>query len=231
MTSHTKLIQVLIAALLLSGIVTSAVIGSNEGKLGPIDELTLAGEKDLTITNVDDRISFGEEKTSKVWSVGFMEVGKALGQLLQAEHFIEERTDLNNGLETQLVEARDILQALSAEGQTMDPQSPEAPALRQKWERANNDFRSLQQSALNARNALLAEQMASSYTEIIEAVNVVAERLNIDMVLRFIPQDTDLIQETPEATMMQIRLRSALRLPEGIDITDEVLSELGLELQ
>ncbi|MFT5206085.1 MAG: hypothetical protein ACI9GC_001394, partial [Phycisphaerales bacterium] len=54
---------------------------------------------------------------------------------------------------------------------------------------------------------------------------------NIDMVLRFIPQDTDLIHETPEATMMQIRLRSALRLPEGIDVTDEVLSELGLELQ
>ena len=28
---------------------------------------------------------------------------------------------------------------------------------------------------------------------------------------------------------MQIRLRTALRLPEGVDITDDVLVELGLD--
>ena len=49
------------------------------------------------------------------------------------------------------------------------------------------------------------------------------------MVLRFIPPDGEFEQGNPDSTIMQIRLRSALRLPEGLDITDEVLAELGLD--
>ncbi len=231
MNTQSKLIPTIIGALLLSGIVTSAVIGSNEDKLGPLDAITLAGENEITITNVDDHISFGEEKTSKVWSVGYMEVGKALSQLMQAEHFVEERESLNGELEEQIAEARSLIHALQEEGNALDAESPEVPAFRQRWDLARNEFQNLQKIGVEARNALLAQQMATSYTEVVEGVNVVSERLNIDMVLRFIPQDTEFTQITPEATMMQIRLRSVLRIPEGIDITDEVLSELGLELQ
>jgi Skp family chaperone for outer membrane proteins len=75
----------------------------------------------------------------------------------------------------------------------------------------------------------MSEQMQNAYNEILEAVNVVSERMNIDMVLRFIPPDGEFEQTTPDATIMQIRLRTALRLPEGIDITDDVLAELGLD--
>ena len=75
----------------------------------------------------------------------------------------------------------------------------------------------------------MAKQMQESYDEIIEAVNVVSERMNIDIVLRFIPPDGEFEGGTPDSTIMQIRLRSALRLPDGLDITDEVLSELGLD--
>ena len=62
-------------------------------------------------------------------------------------------------------------------------------------------------------------------------MNVVSQRMQIDMVLRFIPPDGEFGQTTPDATILQIRLRTALRLPDGIDITDDVLSELGLEVQ
>ena len=230
MNVQSQLITTTIASLLFASVITTAVIGGDEtGKLGPIDSITFAGDEELTITNADDHISWGEEKTSTVWSVGFMETGKALSQLLQAEHFLDERDDLNEELKDKMSGVRDVLQSLREEGEALDPDDPSAPELRQRWESAYAEFQSMQKIGVEVRSALIAEQMESSYNEILEAVNVVSERMNIDMVLRFIPPDGEFEQGNPDSTLRQIRLRTALRLPDGIDITEEVLTELGLD--
>ena len=101
--------------------------------------------------------------------------------------------------------------------------------MRQRWQLLYDEFTQMQQLAAEARGALYSEQMQESYKEIVEAVNVVAERLSVDMVLRFIPPDDEFEQGNPDSIIMQIRLRSALRAPEGLDITDEVLAELGID--
>lgn len=225
-THHTTLI----ATLLFAGVVTTAVIGGDEtGKLGPLDSLTFAGEDELTIKNSNGHIAWGEEKTNTVWSIGFMETGKALSQLLQSDHFLDTRNELNEELKDKITNAQKLMTSLQEEGQSIAPDSPDAPEFRQRWERAYSEFQKMQQLVAEARAKLLAEQMQEAYKEIIEAVNVVSERMNIDMVLRFIPPDGEFEQVTPDATIMQIRLRTALRLPDGIDITDDVLAELGLE--
>jgi Skp family chaperone for outer membrane proteins len=174
-------------------------------------------------------MSWGDKKTSTVWSVGFMETGKALSQLLQADHYMEAREELNAELAQSIVETRNALEAVKVQAQSLEPDDPNTGALRQKWEQLYDEFQKLQQLAADARAALLADQMQESYAEIIEAVNVVSERAQVDMVLRFIPPDGEFEQGNPDSTIMQIRLRSALRLPEGLDITDEVLAELGLD--
>ena len=227
----TLLTQCIALSLLASIVSTIAISNNDDGKLGPLDSITLAGENDITIKNNDGRISWGDKKTSTVWSIGFMETGKALSQLLLAEHFIDARDELNQELENHTAEVRALLNALKEEGSSIDPSSPEAPEFRQKWDQARVEFQRLQNLGAEARAFLIAEQMEIAYNEIVEAVNVVAERMNIDIVLRFIPPDGEFGQGKPDATIMQIRLRSALRLPEGIDITDEVLTELGLELK
>ena len=158
-----------------------------------------------------------------------METGKALSQLLQADHFLDARDELNEELKEQIASARSLMESLREEGQNLDPESPEAPAFRQRWESAYGEFQKMQQLVAESRATLMSEQMQNAYNEILEAVNVVSERMNIDMVLRFIPPDGEFEQTTPDATIMQIRLRTALRLPEGIDITDDVLAELGLD--
>lgn len=230
MNVQSQLITTTIASLLFASVITTAVIGGDEtGKLGPIDSITFAGDEELTITNADDHISWGEEKTSTVWSVGFMETGKALSQLLQAEHFLDARDDLNEELKDKMSGVRDVLQSLREEGEALDPDDPSAPELRQRWESAYAEFQSMQKIGVEVRSVLVAEQMESSYNEILEAVNVVSERMNIDMVLRFIPPDGEFEQGNPDSTLRQIRLRTALRLPDGIDITEEVLTELGLD--
>jgi hypothetical protein len=232
MSFQTKQFYGLVAVILFAGVITSAVMsGDDPGKLGPLDSITLAGEKDLTIKNEDGRISWGEKETSRVWSVGFMETGKALSQLLKADHFIEARKELDDELSKEMKETREGLEAISEEAKNLMPDDPNAADVRQRWQQFYDRFQHLQKIGAEARGELYSKQMQESYNEVVEAVNVVAERLDIDIVLRFIPPDGEFEQDNPDATIMQIRLRSALRLPEGIDITDEVLSELGLDSQ
>jgi Skp family chaperone for outer membrane proteins len=232
MNTNSPLTSITIATILFASVITTVVIGGDDPKKsGPFDSITLAGKKDLTLKNVDDHISWGDEKANTVWSIGFMETGKALSQMLQADHFLDARNELDEELKEQISDARELMESLQEEGQTLDPESPEVPSFRQRWESAYGEFQKMQQLVAEARATLMAEQMQEAYNEILEAVNVVSQRMSIDMVLRFIPPDGEFEQTTPDATIMQIRLRTALRLPEGIDITDDVLSELGLVAQ
>jgi|TARA_B110000116_G_scaffold260546_1_gene263777 hypothetical protein len=229
-----KYIPIIIATALLASLLLTANLQSSEedGKIGPVDSITLAGsDGDLTLRNAEKRIAWGEEKTSQAWSIGFMETGKALQQLMIADHFVEVRDELDDELENGIAVAREALDAIMERGRALEPDDPEAPKVRQEWDTAYRNFERLQQKGMKVRGELAAKQMEESYNEVLEAVNVVSDRLNIDIVLRFIPPDADFKDKNPESAMMQIRLRTALRLPEGVDITDEVLSELGLEVQ
>ena len=78
-----------IGALLFGGIIASKLISNDyTGKLGPTDAVVLSGEEgDMTVSNKDGRISWGEQKTSTAWSIGFIETGKALEKLMKADHF------------------------------------------------------------------------------------------------------------------------------------------------
>ncbi len=228
---NNNTINVVIAISLSVAVISTTLMSKEKtGTIGPADAVVLAGsDGDVTIKNSEGRVSWGEEKTSTAWSVGFMETGKALSQLLKAEHFIDSRKELDAELSGKLEETRDALEAISEEGKALEPDDPSTGEVRQRWQQLYEEFQRIQKISADARGLLYAEQMQESYNEIVEAVNVVSERLDIDIVLRFIPPDGEFEQVTPDATIMQIRLRTALRLPEGVDITDEVLSELGLD--
>ena len=229
-----QIFPILTAAGLLLGLVLTANLHSSEddGNLGPIDSITFSGsEDDLTITNSDERLSWGDEKTSRAWSIGFMESDKALEQLMKADHLVEARDDLNEELDEQVAVVRGALDAIRDRGQAMDPDDPEFPALRQEWEETYRKLERIQQQVRKIRSELVAEQMQESYNELVEAVNVVSDRMDIDIVIRYIAPDRGFEDLVAEKTILQIRSRTALRVPEGIDITDEVLSELGLEMQ
>tara|TARA_B100000579_G_C22796792_1_gene837549 strand:+ start:489 stop:1184 length:696 start_codon:yes stop_codon:yes gene_type:complete len=222
-----------IAILLLTGTIATTLIGSDEtGVFGPVDTITLgSGNDSVNITNRDSRIAFGEATTSTVWSMGFMEVGKALSQMMEASHFVDARTELQKNLEERLQEARDVLDIIMGEAQALPQDSDEHPAMRQRWDQAMGEFQQLQQIATEQQGALFASQMIEAYEEIITAVEVVAENKNVDVVLRFIAPDEPIETSNPDVAIMQIRLRTALTYPKGIDLTDDVLTELGLESQ
>ena len=225
--------SLIISASLLLGVGVSSMIGGGDtGQLGPVDSITIAGDNsELVITNKDAHIAWGEEKTSRAWSVGFVEVGKALSQLMNAAHFVEARLELQGELEAQLGTGKELLDSIMAEAKSLEPDSEEAPEIRMRWEKAYGEFQRLQQLVAEKQGALYAEQMIEAYEEIVVAVDVVSDHMKVDLVLRFIPPDKEFESNNPDATILQIRLRTALKYPDGIDITADVLAELGLDAQ
>ena len=203
--------------------------------LGPASSLTLESELGETITlKVDDkRLAWGDQPTKRVNSAAYVHIGKALAELLQGESFIEE----NQALQEELLAAHqtiaEAMAAVQAKMQGITPDDPAFEAISQEGKAVLQQRDRFTQQANTAQAMLSAEQAERAYRELVDAVNVVADRLEIDTVHRFIPTD-DLFEIKPgpgafQAAMLQIRLRSVLRYPEDIDITSEVMEELGIE--
>ncbi len=76
---------------------------------------------------------------------------------------------------------------------------------------------------------LEAEQLERSYREMIEAVEIVADKRSIDVVYRFIPTAEPFGTQSSDQAMLQIQLRTFLKYPESVDITQYVMDELDLE--
>ena len=74
-----------------------------------------------------------------------------------------------------------------------------------------------------------SEDLAVGELGVVGYVEIVADRKGIDTVYRFIPTSEPFEAENPEQAMMAIRLRDALRYPEELDITTDVMEELHLE--
>ncbi|MDP6158058.1 MAG: OmpH family outer membrane protein [Phycisphaerales bacterium] len=203
--------------------------------LGPASSLTLENEEaeSVTLKVADKRLAWGDTAQTRLYSVGYVHIGKALSELLQGASYIEENQALQEELQAAqqlLMEAfqsvQERMEGLTPEDSEFEEISKEGQGLLQQRDR-------LIQQANAAKATLGAEQVERAYRELIDAINVVADRLEIDMVHRFIPTDDPFeVQPGPgafQAAMLQIRLRSVLRYPEDIDITSDVLNELGLE--
>ena len=60
-------------------------------------------------------------------------------------------------------------------------------------------------------------------------MEVVADRLDVDVVYRFIATSDPFQSQNVEGAVTEVRLRTVLRYPEGLDMTPEVLRELNLK--
>jgi hypothetical protein len=59
-------------------------------------------------------------------------------------------------------------------------------------------------------------------------VDVVADRRKIDLVMRFIPPADKIRAGDQEAIVQQMVSRTFVRVPESIDITEDILREMNL---
>lgn len=228
LTAWTALALLALVALAQPGRTVTA--GVDDATLGPADAVAISGsDGDLLLRNEEGRIAWGDAPSARAYSTAFVQVGRALEPLMRADHFLQARGALEEQIGESGMAIRSAMDALIEEGRDLAPDDPSIPDLRRQLEQLRGEYQEFQRDAAKERGILTGGQMRICYEEILAAVNIVAERLEIDLVLRFIPPDDPISAHAPDAVLGQIRLRSALRVPEGLDITDEVLSELGVD--
>lgn len=203
--------------------------------LGPASKVLLenAEAETITLSVNNERVSWGDTAQKRIYSQAYVHIGKALQALLQGASYREEQERLGEELRDTQQAIGEAFAALQERMQEVGPEDPEAEEINQQAQQLMQQRDRFIQQASAAQSTLQAEQVERVYRELVDAVNVVADRMGIDTVHRFIPTDDAFeIQPGPQAfqnAMLQIRLRSVLRYPTQIDITDEVMEELGIE--
>ena len=231
-----------IAIVIVAGYIGSVLVspvGADDAiqapKLGPASSLTLENEsaEAVVVQVTEKRLAWGDSPQKRVYSAGYVHIGKALSELLQGDSFIEENQALQDELQEMQQSLLEAFQSVQERIKDLTPEDSEFEAISKEGQGLLKQREMLIQQANAAKATLGAEQVERAYRELVDAINVVADRLDIDTVHRFIPTDDPFeIQPGPgafQAAMLQIRLRSVLRYPEDLDITSDVLEELGIE--
>ena len=201
-----------------------------EQDLGPASVLTLTGDdnKPLVLHNGKGRLAWSDNAHSKAYSVAFVSTNKAIGQLLESEVYAGPLKSLNEEFTARNKEFEQSLRAYRQQNQNVRPEDPKYREIQQIYEAMREEY---QRWAIEARGSM--EQLETShielaFRELVLGVEVVAERLNIDIVYQFVATADDFATSNPARATLAIRERSALVYPEQLDITDAVLEELSL---
>ncbi|MGI9014328.1 MAG: OmpH family outer membrane protein [Phycisphaerales bacterium] len=198
--------------------------------LGPADRLLLAGPEMLTVRNASGRLAWGDGVEDRAYSTGFVNLTRVLPALLETPRFKDARDQLMADMQAQEDDWRAKFEALQEKyAEVTGPEHPRAAEAQAEAGGLQRGFQVWQQEAGEKVNAMAVEQLKQGYQEVLDAVNIVADREGIDMVMRFTPPSDPLPGEAHAQTMLDIRMRPVLRSPEGLDITDQVMSELSLE--
>ncbi|MDE0888014.1 MAG: OmpH family outer membrane protein [Phycisphaerales bacterium] len=230
---HSLLAILTIAVLADFGGRGSVAIGDDaeaaKETLGPADELILRGKTgDLTLRDDDGGLAFGDDPTSRVWSIGAVNVPKLLGLLMESDRFGEDRKEIQATAETQNATFEAQFQAFQEEHAAVTPESPEFPEVQARFQAMMQEYQTWQKGTMAIQQRLGAEQIETAYRELIEAVDIVAEKRHIDIVTRFVPTSDPFKADNMDLASEQVRRRLFLRYPDAIDITEAVSAELGL---
>lgn len=197
--------------------------------LGPADAMILTGKSELRVTNTDGRLSWSDQPSSRAFSLGTVHVGRMLNALLKSEKYSSEQAEWATARDAKNDEFEKRYREMMEKGKGLDKDSPEVPAMRGQFEEFQKEYTAWNESAEVARREMMARHYQGAYSDIREAVEVVADRRKIDLVMRFVPP-SDKIEPGDDADMVrQLSARSFLRVPESIDLTEDILTEMHVQ--
>jgi hypothetical protein len=198
--------------------------------LGPAEAVKLVdGEKEVEVKAKDGRVTWGSGDFRQTYAVGFVDISRALNPLMEGQQFVEERTTLSEELDAKEKEYREQLDAFGKEIEGKDRNSPEVQETIKQAQAVYEEYMNWGQTAVERRNEMDVRQMQAAYKDLTSAVDVVAQKLGVDIVLRFIPTENEFKATDAEGALTEIRLRTAVKYPAGLDITSEVLEELDIK--
>lgn len=203
--------------------------GAGEG-LGPADALTLVeGESQLVLRNRSGRLAWSDSDHARAYSIAFVHVGRAVGPLLEAEQYTEELVRLREELQSRDQQMTERIAAFMEENRDVDPGDPSAAEIQRAYQGMLQELEQARMEGTQRLDQLRAGHVERAYRDLVAAVEVVAQRRQIDLVLRFVPTANDFQAQSLATAYTGVRSRIALKYPEALDITDAVLEELAVE--
>jgi len=213
-------------------------------QLGPAETLTLVeGEKQLVVRSRGDRLAWSDSDHARgdrlawsdsdharAYSIAFVHVGRAVGPLMEAQEYEEELVRLREELQGRDQEMTERIAAFQEENRQVEPDDPRAPEVQRAFQMMLQQLERVRMEGAQRLDQLRAGHVEQAYRDLVAAVEVVAQRRQIDIVLRFVPTANDFQAQSLAAAYTGVRARVALKYPEALDITDAVLEELALEL-
>ncbi|MCH8824645.1 MAG: OmpH family outer membrane protein [Planctomycetes bacterium] len=197
--------------------------------LGPVSALTLTGDdQPLVLHNGKGRLAWSDNAHSKAYSVAFVSTNKAMGQLLESEVYAGPLKSLDEEFTARNKEFEQSLNAYRQQNQNVRPEDPKYREIQQIYTAMREEYQRWASEARGKMEQLETSQIELAFRELVLGVEVVAERLNIDIVYQFVATADDFATSNPARATLAIRERSALVYPEQLDITDAVLEELSL---
>jgi Skp family chaperone for outer membrane proteins len=198
--------------------------------LGPAESVKLLdGEKEVEIKAKGGRVTWGSGDFRQAYSVGFVDISRALNPLMEAPQFADERKTLADELDAKEKEYQERLDAFGKDIEGKDRNDPAVQETIKEAQAVYQEYLEWGRGAVERRNEIDVKQMQAAYKELTSAVDVVAQKLGVDIVLRFIPTEKEFTATDAEGALTEIRLRTAVKYPSGLDITSEVLEELDVE--
>lgn len=202
-------------------------------ELGPADAVVLLESKErkdsLRLTNAGGRLSFGDRATDRVWSVGAVDVDTCMKRLLATGEFADRRKEIEDEARKQEEQFRAQMQEIEAKYGNITPDDPKFPEAQREANGVFEAMRRWREGQGRIVGKLAAEQIETAYRRLVEAVEVVSDREKVDLVFRFLPTARPFETDTMEGAGVQVQGRTFLRSPESLDLTAEVLKELGVK--
>ncbi len=197
--------------------------------LGPADALILSGKDGVvTLTNQGGRMAWAESPTARAYSVGCLFIDPIMKGILSGDRFSEDRKKFDEEAKTQGMEFERRSKALQEKYPGMKPDDPNIEGARREFKVLQGEYEKWLAALQKIQSKHMAEQVQKAYSELLAAVDIVAERRKIDFVYRFIPPERPFEAFDLSDAMMQVQARPFLRYPAATDITEDVVKELGL---
>ncbi|MCA9296291.1 MAG: OmpH family outer membrane protein [Phycisphaerales bacterium] len=189
------------------------------------------GDDAVALSARDGRLAWGDAPTSQAHSTAFANTYRILDALMKTDQYADARVELQDTYGARMKDVQSEYEAFRNQYQDIGPDHPEYESAAARFQKLVETRDALSAEANRAFAALLSEQMESAYREVVTAVEVVADRRKIDIVLQFVPTSEPFTADIPDAARAAIRGRTALRYPEGLDITEAVMAEMALDIE
>lgn len=199
--------------------------------LGPTDGVVFAGEDDnITLRNEEGHLVWSDNEHGRMYAFAFVDQQKIISKLLETETFKDERERLTEEIKAEQQDWNQREAGLREKyADFAGPDDPRAEEAQADFGELRAAFSEWQQLANQSVNDMAVSQLKQGYQEMLDAVDLIADQRGIDIVLRFTPRDEELAAGISGQTMLDIRMRTALRYPDGLDITPDVLDEMALD--